>query len=75
MSNLAKDITDSDAGTLLRTSNVFVDFMTAIDRAKELVAPYTTKKTGEPVTVTIFLYKGEHFVLNKRIEKYSSTLK
>lgn len=49
--------------------------MTAIDRAKELVAPYTTKKTGEPVTVTIFLYKGEHFVLNKRIEKYSSTLK
>lgn len=80
VSNLQSDIDKSSNGTLNRTNNIFVNFMEAIDRARELVAPYTTKSNGGILTVYILFYKGDHYILNKNttnsslvIDTYNST--
>ena len=49
--------------------------MDAITRSKEIVAPYTTKKTGDPIHVHIFLYKGDHFMIDKQYMHYSTEKK
>lgn len=72
---MSSDIASDAAGTLNRYNGITVDLMAAFDMAVELVAPYILKKTGDLVSVNILLYKGDHFILNKKIEKYSSTLR
>ena len=72
---MSSDISSDAAGTLNRYNGITVDLMAAFDMAVELVAPYNLKKTGDLVTANILLYKGDHFMLNKKIEKYSSTLR
>lgn len=75
VSNLSSDIASDAAGTLNRNSGITVDFMAAFDIAAELVSPYLLKKTGDLVVVNILLYKGDHFILDKNIEKYSTALR
>ena len=49
--------------------------MASFDMAYELIAQYNIKKNGDPVIINILLYKGDHFILNKNIEKFSSVLR
>jgi hypothetical protein len=41
--------------------------MSAINRAKQATAPYTTKNNESILSVKIVLYKGDHYILNEAI--------
>jgi hypothetical protein len=44
-----------------------IDLVKAIDRAKSMVAPYTTKSDGSKMIVHIVMYKGDHYLLKSNI--------
>ena len=64
LSNLQTDIDAKNNGALNKSSNVFVDFMSAWSRALELASIYSSKNDGSILKIQILLLKGVHYILN-----------
>lgn len=67
VSNLDTDYAKASSSILGTQTNPDIDLMTAIERAKQMVAAYTTKSDGSTLRVNIVLYKGDHYLLRKNI--------
>jgi len=69
---LDTDYAKASSSILGTQANPDIDLMTAIKRAKQMVAPYTTKSDGSNLRVNIVLYKGDHYLLRKNIVPFLS---
>ena len=72
VSNSDTDYAKASSSILGTQANPDIDLMTAIKRAKQMVAPYTTKSDGSNLRVNIVLYKGDHYLLRKNIVPFLS---
>lgn len=68
MSNLDADYSAPSTDHLGTADKPDIDLPTALNRAKQLTAPYTTKSDGSNLVVRIVLYKGDHFMVRQNIE-------
>ena len=67
VSNSDTDYAKSASSILGTQANPDIDLPTALLRAQQMVAPYTTKSDGSNLRVNIVLYKGDHYMLRKNI--------
>lgn len=51
-----------------------ISLMRAINRAKDVAAPYSSKNDGSELVVNIVLYKGNHYILREVFENILNSI-
>jgi hypothetical protein len=69
VSNTATDYAKATSTHLGTEADPDISLMRAIDRAKDMAAPYSTKLDGTDLVVNIVLYKGDHYMLREAFDR------
>jgi hypothetical protein len=69
VSNTATDYAKATTTHLGTSADPDISLMRAIDRAKDMAAPYTTKLDGSELVINIVLYKGDHYMLREAFDR------
>lgn len=74
VSNTDTDYAKSTTTHLGTQTDPDINLLRAISRAKDMVAPYSTKNDGSELVVNIVLYKGDHYILRGAFDKILSSI-